>query len=263
MAFRSIDVPSEVARVNGVALHAAGQTVNESELRQRACVELLRQRAQQIGLLAQDDVPGEDGSTSEAASSAVEALLEREVPVPSPSEEACRRYFAAHAARFRRGDRIHARHILFALTPGMEVAPLRARAEACLLDVRCEDGRGDDKFAGSAEHLSNCPSGAVGGDLGWLRREDCAPEFAAAIFGHAGAGVLPALVHTRFGLHVVEVLGRENGTEPDYESVRGAVEAALRQQAFATALRQYLMVLAGGAQVAGIRLEAVGTPLVQ
>ena len=43
-------------------------------------------------------------------------------------------------------------------------------------------------------------------------------------------GVLPRLVHTRFGLHIVEVMAREPGVAQPFESVRGAVEMALRQQ---------------------------------
>jgi hypothetical protein len=58
-------------------------------------------------------------------------------------------------------------------------------------------------------------------------------------------GVLPRLVHSRFGLHVVEVLAREPGTQPDFEVVRSAVAQSLRQQSYATALRQYLSLLAG------------------
>ena len=50
-----------VARVNGVALHAAGEAIDAEVLRQRACTELLRQAAQQADLLAADDVPGQTG----------------------------------------------------------------------------------------------------------------------------------------------------------------------------------------------------------
>lgn len=251
------------ATVNGVPLHARDQALDPSTLRQRACLELLRQRAQQVGLLDPDDLPGEDGATSEAATRAIETLIEREVMVPIPSEEACRRHFAAHAATYREHDRVHPRHILFALTPGMDVAALRTRAETCLLDVRCHDGRGEDKFARSAEHLSNCPSAAAGGDLGWLERADCAPEFASAVFGHAGSGVLPTLINTRFGFHVVEILAREQGAERAFEAVRGAVEAALRQRAFALALGQYLALLAGASKVEGVELESADSPLVR
>ena len=75
--------------------------------------------------------------------------------------------------------------------------------------------------------------------------------------------MLPRLVHSRFGLHVVEVQEREPGIVPTFESVRGAVAMALRQQGFVTALRQYLRVLAGAAEVEGVDLEGTGTPLVQ
>ncbi len=75
--------------------------------------------------------------------------------------------------------------------------------------------------------------------------------------------MLPRLVASRFGLHVVEVLAREPGTAPPFEAVRAAVAQSLRQQAFATALRQYLSLLAGRARVEGVELDAAATPLVQ
>ena len=265
-------VSGPVARINGVALNGAHEDLGTEELRQRACTELLRQASVQAGLLdATDAAPG-DGVISDAASNAIDALLERELQLPEPAVEACERHFAAHAARYRTGERVRVRHILFAVTPGMDVVKLRNRAEACLLDVRCHDekGRGSkaqggdsDGFGRSASELSNCPSGQQGGDLGWLSSTDCAPEFARELFGHVEVGVLPRLVHSRFGLHVVEVLAREGGVPQSFESVRGAVTMALRQQAWVTALRQCLQLLAGQAEVVGVDLDAASTPLVQ
>ncbi len=252
-----------VARINGVPLHAAGDALDDDALRQRACTELLRQAAMQAGLLAADDAPGLDGSTSEAASAAIEALLSAQLDVPEPSEEACRRHFDAQPARWRNGDRAQLRHVLFAVTPGVDVRKLRDRAEALLLEVRCHRDAEADRFAARAAELSNCPSGAQGGDLGWLRREDCAPEFARELFAGAEIGVLPRLVHSRFGLHVVEVIAREAGHTPGFEAVRGAVALALRQQTFVSALRQYLQLLAGAARVEGVVLDSADTPLVQ
>ena len=210
-----------------------------------AATELLRQAAIREGLLDAADPAAAEGVISAAASQAIEALLEREIRVPEPSEEACRRHHAAHAAQYTRGERAALRHVLFAVTPGVDVVALRKRAEACLLDVRCHDGTGADRFAAAARELSNCPSGANGGDLGWLAASDCAPEFAREVFGHAEVGVLPRLVHSRIGLHVVEVLQRESGEALPFEAVRGAIEATLRQQSYATALRQYVQLLGG------------------
>jgi peptidyl-prolyl cis-trans isomerase C len=251
-----------VAHVNGVPLLAAGEAVSPDELRQRACTELLRQAAIERGLLA-EVAPAANGAASEEASAAIEALLEREVQVPEPDEPACRRYYEAHRARYHTGERVRLRHILFAVTPGTDVLALRRRAEACWIDVRAHDGSADDGFAAAAAKLSNCPSGATGGALGWLGADDCAPEFVREVFGHHEVGVLPRLVHSRFGLHVVEVLEREPGTAQPFEAVREAVARALKQQAWINAVRQYLQLLAGQAVVEGVQLHAAVTPLVQ
>lgn len=250
------------ARVNGTPLHAPGELLPEEDLRQRACTELLRQQAQRVGLLAQDDAPGLDGATSAAASRAIEQLLERELLVPEPSQDACRRYHAAHPAAHAQGERVHLRHVLFAVTPGVDVKQLRLRAEAMLIDLRCADDGGAN-FAQAAAQWSNCPSGQQGGDLGWLTRADCAPEFARDVFGGAEIGVLARLVHSRFGLHVVEVVAREAGHQPEFEEVRQAIALTLRQQAWVNALRQYLQLLAGAAVVEGVELDAAESPLVQ
>ena len=89
------------------------------------------------------------------------------------------------------------------------------------------------------------------------------PEFAQALFGQPEVGVLPRLVHSRFGLHVVEVLAREPGQTLPYEQVRAGVARALQQQSYATALRQYLSLLAAEAELEGVELAGATSPLVQ
>ncbi len=257
-------IQADIARINGVALTAADETLSADELRQRACSELLRQAAVVEGLLCASDVPSTDGILSEQATGAIELLLEQKLAIPEPSEEACRRHHAAHLAAYSSGERVDVRHILFAVTPGVDVVALRQRAEATLLEVRCHDGINSAAiFAQAAGTMSNCPSGTEGGNLGWLIATDCAPEFAREIFGQPEVGVLPRLVHSRFGLHVVEVLKREPGQAQPFESVRGAVAMAMRQVSYVTALRQYLRLLSGTANVAGVDLETAETPLVQ
>ena len=256
------DTPATIARINGVAINAAEDKLSADELRQRACSELLRQAAQTAGLLADDDAAGHDGVLSEAASHAIETLLARTIVTPEPSDDECRRHYAAHQANYSTGERVEARHILFAVTAGVDIVALRNRAETTLLDVRCDDGS-EDKFALAASTQSNCPSGAQGGHLGWLTAADCAPEFAKEIFGHAEVGVLPRLVHSRFGFHVVEVLARQPGVPQPFEAVRGAVVMALQQKAYVTALRHSLQQLAAQATIVGVELETADSPLIQ
>lgn len=253
-----------VATVNGVPLHGAGESPDAETLHQRAYSELLRQAAQRRGLLPVGDLPAPDGVLSEAASLAIEQLLAAELQLPEPDEGACQRYYEAHTSRYQLGERCLARHILFAVTPGVDIAALRRRAEGLLIELRCGDS---EAFAQAAATQSNCPSGAEGGALGWLTREDCAPEFGAALFGRDEAeshvGVLPRLVNTRFGFHIVLIEAREAGVQQPFEAVRGAIAQTLSQQSYVTALRQYLNLLVGGAVIEGLVLEGADSPLLQ
>ncbi len=245
-------------QVNGVVLSLPQESLTDDELRQRACSELLRQEAIRQGLLAADDPHPTGGTMTDVASKAVERLLDQALHLDDPSEEESRRYFEGRAARFAVGERVRARHILFAVTPQVDVIALRGRAEALWLMLRSQEAPGTAqaaRFADEARQWSNCPSGAAGGDLGWLTVADCMPEFAAEVFGRQEVGVLPRLVRTRMGFHVVEILAREAGHQPTFESVRAAVDLALRQQAFANALQQYLRSLASKAQTASIHWE--------
>jgi peptidyl-prolyl cis-trans isomerase C len=257
--------PVEIASINGIALHEAGEVLDEQSLRERACTELLRQQAVSAGLLPQYtglSAPEPDDETRRA----IESLLEAEVHSPEPGAEECRRHYEAHKRRFVVGQALHVRHILFAVTPGVPVNALAQRAEAALLELS-RQGVSIDRFAQLATELSNCPSSAQGGDLGWITPQDCAPELAKALFLQNDAiqalGLHPRLVHSRFGLHIVEVLQRQEGRLPEFSELQEQIGARLALQSQATALRQYMQLLVGQAQVEGVELEGADTPLVQ
>jgi len=259
--------PSQAApaSINGIALHAPGEPVDESSLRERAWGELLRQEAVRQGVLARHDAhQAPDLSPSDQA--AIEALLERAVQVPAPTDEECRRYYESRKAHFVQGALVHARHILFAVTAGVDVHKLAQRAEQALLELS-RQGVAAGRFAELARELSNCPSGAAGGDLGWLAPPDCADELANELFHQKnplpGIGLRPRLVHSRYGFHIVEVLGRKQGRQPPFEEVQQRITVELAQQSRAKALHQYMQLLAGGAAVEGVVLAQAESPLVQ
>lgn len=254
-----------VASINGIALHDVGETPDPNTLRERAYTELLRQQAVKAGLLPRHT--GLVAPELDAAQRAViEGLLDAAVVSPDPGEAECRRYFDANKGRFIVGQALHVRHILFAVTPGVNVHALSQRAEVALLELIRKDVA-PGRFEALAAELSNCPSSAQGGDLGWVTPEDCAPELANELFFQTdsrwGMGVHPRLVHTRFGLHIIEVLGRRKGKLPEFEQVQERIRAQLALQSRSTALRQYMQLLVGQAQVEGIALEGADSPLVQ
>ena len=253
------------ASINGVALHEPGQALDADTLRERAWAELLRQRAVHLGRLPRVNVlvAPELGAAEQQA---IEAMTDDEVRAPEPTDEECRRYYEANKPHFIVGQALHVRHILFAVTPGVNVHALTQRAEAALLDLVRKDVPAG-RFEQLAAELSNCPSSAQGGDLGWVSPEDCAPELANELFYQTdsrwGMGVHPRLVHTRFGLHIIEVLGRRKGQLPPFEELHAQITQRLTHQSRATALRQYMRLLVGQARVEGIELEGADSPLVQ
>ena len=253
------------ASINGIALHEPGEALDADTLRERAYGELLRQRAVHKGLL-----PRSTGLVAPELDAAerhvIEAMTDDEVSSPEPTDDECRRYYEANKTHFIAGQALHVRHILFAVTPGVNVHALTQRAEAALLELIRKDVP-PGRFEQLAAELSNCPSSAEGGDLGWVTPEDCAPELANELFFQSdsrwGMGVHPRLVHTRFGLHIIEVISRKKGTLPPYEEVQASIRQRLQHQSRATALRQYMRLLVGQAKVEGIELEGADSPLVQ
>ena len=255
----------QMASVNGIALHEPGETLDPQVLRERAYTELLRQQGVKAGLL-----PRCGGLSyrepDEAQRQIMESMVEAAVEVPEPSESECERHYEAKKNRFIVGQALHVRHILFAVTPGVNVHALSQRAEVALLELTRKNVT-PGHFEKLAAELSNCPSSTQGGDLGWLTPEDCAPELANELFFQSdsrwGMGVHPRLVHTRFGLHIIEVLGRKKGRLPEFSELREQISARLQLQSRTTALRQYMLLLVGESKVEGLELEGADSPLVQ
>ena len=185
--------------------------------------KLLLARAAQAGLQGAED-------------EMLEKLLDQEVADTEPGEAECKRYYERNTRRFTAGELVEASHILFAITP--RVRPERLRAKAA--EVHAAALRTPERFALLAREYSNCPSSAQGGSLGQLGRGDTVPEFARAVLEGGLLGVLPDLVTTRFGFHVVLVSRRIPGHVLPYAEARAEVADFLRQSAAERAIGKYL-----------------------
>ena len=257
--------PALTPAINGIALVAPGESLAAEDLRERAYAELLRQEAVRLGLL-----PRFTGLRAPVLSADEQAVIDRmlevEVTSPQPTPEEAQRYYDAHQAQFRVGQGRRVRHILFAVTPGVNVPALAQRAEAALLALS-HKALQPERFAQLAAELSNCPSGAQGGDLGWLTPQDCVPELAKELFELAetsqSTGLRPRLLHTRFGFHIVDVLEVNPGHLPAFEQLKAQISSRLQWHSRATALGQYMRRLVGLALVEGLELDGDASPLVQ
>jgi peptidyl-prolyl cis-trans isomerase C len=253
--------PDLPARVNDVEISAAAidaesrhyaNDPDPSIAARRALVvhELLRQRAVALDLIEpQADLDDEK----------LDALLAREVRVPEPTREDCARYYEQHVSRFVRNELVFASHILFAVTERVPVALLRQKAEDTLGELL----RAPETFEALAGDLSNCPSSGVGGSLGQLTRGETVPEFEAELFDCNDLGILPRVVRTRFGFHLVRIDRRVPGTPVSFEDAADTVARFLSERVRHKAIQQYVSILASEASLENAALDAATSPLVQ
>ena len=196
--------------------------------------------------------PGKAQEEGDSEDAIITALLARQAAAPVADDAACRRFYHANPQRFMVGELIEADHILFQVTPDVNLDMLRAHANTVLQDLLADPSR----FAEVARAQSNCPSAAVGGNLGQLARGDTVPEFERAVFALPSGGLLPQLLQTRHGLHIVRVTRRIEGRLLPYEHVAQQIAAALSSMSQDTAWRQYTKLLVEQADVQGIDLES-------
>lgn len=186
-------------------------------------------------------------------------VLQQQVQAPQASTAECLRHYQAHPQRFTVGELVEASHILFQVTPGVNLDALREFAARQLAELQ----QSPERFADYAKTHSNCPSGEVGGSLGQIGRGATVPEFESALFGALSNALIPKLVETRFGLHIVYVGRKVAGQLLPFEQVQQKIADAMTQASYQHALRQYLHLLVGRAQISGIDLPGAESPLVQ
>ncbi|NLC36711.1 MAG: peptidylprolyl isomerase [Alcaligenaceae bacterium] len=182
---------------------------------------------------------------------AVSALLATQAPSPQPDDAACRRFYDANPGRFTAGGCVQAEHILFQVTPQVDLPALRLLAE----DVLKQALQTPADFGRLARQYSNCPSAALDGSLGQVTMGSMVPEFERAIFAVQAGTVHPKLVHSRHGLHIVRVTHAVAGRLQPYEAVAQDIADVLQAMGRDTAWRQYIKILLAGARIEGIDLD--------
>lgn len=189
----------------------------------------------------------------------IDALIKQEVKVPEAGREECMRHYLGHPHRFTVGELAEASHILFQVTSGVNLEILRKHAELILADLL----ENPQQFAECAKTNSNCPSSEEGGSLGQVGRGATVPEFENALFAAQANSIIPRLVETRFGFHIIQVGRKVEGKLLPFEEVEAKIAHAMSRASHDHAMRQYLQLLVGRAKISGIELEGADSPLLQ
>ncbi len=250
--------------VNGVSIareaivremqhHPAPKPIAAWQQAARALVirELLLQKACRLGVASQPmcDASGRRETNDEAM---IRSLIEREVTVPEPDEETCRRYYENNRARFRSPDIYEAAHILFAALVADREAHARARADAAVVLAELLEHPG--RFAALAQAHSRCPSAAQGGNLGQITTGQTTPEFEQALIALKPSQLCAEPVATRYGFHVIRLDRKHDGQTLPYEAVAGRIADYLRESVRRRADAQYIARLVTAARIEGIDL---------
>jgi len=222
--------------------------------------ELFLQEAKSLGVSAEPETD-EEGRVETQEDALIRVLLADELNVPLADEASCKRYFENNRKRFRTADIYEPCHILLSASPEDKDAHALAGAKAKdIIGMLQENPALFDKLA--RKH-SDCPSAEVGGNLGQVSRGQTVPEFETFLFELEDGQLCPVPVMSRYGAHVLRLDRKIEGLALPFEAVYEKIAAYLEEASWRTAVAQYVRVLAGQADVKGVDLGAVGTPLVQ
>ena len=242
--------------------HPAAKPIEAWLAAARALVvrELLLQEAKRLAILP-EPIEDDEGRCETDDEALVRMVIAREVVTPDADEAACQRYYEMNLRRFRSPDLYEARHILIAANPSDPTArqTARQRAEAITTALRNDPSAfADMALAGSA-----CASGKTGGKLGQIGPGQTVPEFEKALATLQVGEISTAPIETRYGFHIVMLERRIDGRELPFDMVRARIAAWLGEKVRRTAIRQYIAILAGRAEITGITLDSSASPLVQ
>ena len=245
-------------RINGKEITDAAieaEIANHTQA-ERPLDEALRVLA--IRQIVLDEAAGQGIDVSDPERATAE-LLDMNITVREATQQECRRHYEASPARFTVGELVEVSHILFQVTPAVDLEALRRKAGDILERVRSQP----DSFEALAAECSNCPSSRIGGSLGQVSRGDTVAEFERAVFGAQEPGLIGRLIETRFGLHIVRVDRRIKGRLLPFEQVQGQITHALGAALADRAAKDFVSRLVAAAQIEGLVLEPGGENLLR
>jgi parvulin-like peptidyl-prolyl isomerase len=169
------------------------------------------------------------------SSDVITAYLNEAVPPPKVTSQEALAWYKAHGAELASPTLYHLRHIL-----------VKTKAEAETLE---KDLKAGQDFATLAKRYSiDTASAKNGGDLGWEPLSVYDPTFAAAASA-LKVGQISGIVHTRYGYHIVELLGERPGSVPPFAAVESQIVSYLQGQERQTAVNKLIASLKAKAKL--------------
>jgi len=153
------------------------------------------------------------------------------------TEDDVMNYYQTHPQEFAAEEKVKVRHIFLSVPAGAtpeQIAAIHASGEKVLARLA-----GGEDFAAVAKAVSQGPSAAEGGDLGWLRRGSVQIELERVAFS-LQPGKWSDLVRTRSGFHILKVEERQAGEVPAFSEVKDRIRDKLGDAQSEVYRKQYL-----------------------
>ena len=210
--------PITVDDVTGEA--QAGEDL-EATLKRLVDLELIAEEARARGL-AED--PGIQRFVDRTASRLLlRRSIEEEVTALSIPEERFRDAFASASSRFSKPERRDAEHFLARPAENGDLSQARRLAERVLAEARVSE-EPHAVFTRISQEVADDARARVE-DLGEFRSDAALVQpFLDAAFSVTEPGVVPRVVQTEFGFHVIHVRAVLPPLEIEYEEARGLLE---------------------------------------
>ena len=118
------------------------------------------------------------------------------------TEEELQTYFATNAQKYDIAENYDVQLIELEIKAGpADEAPIKAKAESILKEALADGAN----FAELAKKYSEDGSAANGGSLGTFAKGQMVKEFEDAVFGGEKGKVIPKVIRTEFGYHIIKV----------------------------------------------------------
>ncbi|MCX6993679.1 MAG: peptidylprolyl isomerase [Kiritimatiellaeota bacterium] len=151
--------------------------------------------------------------------------LSKLLGIGEPTEKEMKEFYEKNKSRlYEVPETVRARHILIAVNATDDAAKKAVKKEkAEALRKQLVDSKGAD-FEKLAQDNSDCPSKAMGGDLGEFRKGQMVPAFEVVAFS-LKTNEISAVVETDFGYHVIQMTEHKTPRTVAFDEVKPQIAA--------------------------------------
>jgi len=175
--------------------------------------------------------------------------LSKLLGIGEPTDKELKEFYEKNKSRlYEMPETVRARHILIAVDTTDDAAKKAVKKEkAESLRKQLVVSKGAD-FEKLAKDNSDCPSKAMGGDLGEFRKGQMVPAFEVVAFG-LKTNEISAVVETDFGYHVIQMIEHNSPRTIAFDDVKTQIAAQYKGRQLQEKARPFIQELRDKAKI--------------